>query len=205
MKWDMIRVRRWIRFYKNHLKEKAHGLDFSMVKVTDLHLSKTNKSSYYGYCMTDEDVIKEIIGKIPVSRNKASFMDIGCGKGMCLKVAEEMGFAKVSGLELDHDIADIGRKNMSKLKLGAEIIEDNATEFTDYKDYDVFYLYNPFGRSIFQKVIERIVESIKQKPREVFVAYLLPMQHDLWEEAGFEKIDEGHDGIRDLDYYIYRR
>ncbi|MBO4235291.1 MAG: methyltransferase [Firmicutes bacterium] len=205
MKWDMVRVKRWIRFFKNHLKEKARGLDFSMVKVTDLHFSKKNKSSYYGYCMTDEEVVKEILGKIHIDRSKANFMDIGCGKGMCLKVAEEMGFAKVSGLELDHSIAEIGRRNMNKLKLKAEIIEDNAIEFSNYKDYDVFYFYNPFGRSIFQKVIEKIVQSIEEKPREVFVAYLLPMQHDLWEAAGFKKIDEGHDNIRDLDYHIYKR
>ena len=205
LKWDAVRIRRWIRFFKNHLKEKARGLDFSMVQVTDIHYSEKNQSNYFGYCMTDEDVIKEIIGKIPLDRSKAAFVDIGCGKGMCLKVAEEMGFRKVSGIELDHSLAEVGKRNMKKLNLKADVIEANAIDFPNYKDYDVFYLYSPFGRSVFEKVIERIVLSIEEKPRTVFVAYLHPLQHDLWLDAGFEKIDEGHDNIRNREYYIYKR
>ncbi len=75
---------------------------------------------------------------------------------MCLKVASALGFKCVAGIELDHTLAEIGRSNMEKLKLDAEIIEANATTFEDYKDFDVFYFYNPFGRSVFIPVIERI-------------------------------------------------
>ncbi len=203
MKWDITRVKRWIRFYKKHLQEKKEGLDFSMSMSTDIHWTKENHSSYNGYCMTDDETLKEILSAIQIDPQNHNFLDIGCGKGMCLKVACEMDFHKVCGIELDHQIAEIGRRNMRKLNLDAHIFEENAIDFAGYENFDVFYFYNPFYGDVFEKVIEAIVESVKKKPRKIWVAYLWPVWDKLFLEAGFVKCGQVHDRVRNLETYIY--
>lgn len=203
MKWDITRVKRWIRFYMKHLKEKRQGLDFSMSMSTDIHWTKENHSSYNGYCMTDDETLKEILSSIKINPKEHCFLDIGCGKGMCLKVACEMGFKRVCGIELDHQIAEIGRKNMKTLSLDASIFEENAIDYAHYEDFDVFYFYNPFYGDVFEKVIEGITKSVEKKPRKIWVAYLWPVWDKLFLEAGFVKRGQVHDRIRNLEAYIY--
>ena len=49
------RVKRWAKYLKNYIKEKLHGLDFSMVYVGDL---QRNVDEFHGYSMTDADDMK---------------------------------------------------------------------------------------------------------------------------------------------------
>ena len=96
-----VRAKRWAKFLKNYLKERVHGLDFSMVYVGDL---QRNVEEFHGYSMTDADDMKRMLGAVPVDPRQSAFLDVGCGKGMCLKCAVEMGYKKVAGLDLDEHL-----------------------------------------------------------------------------------------------------
>lgn len=195
-----VRIKRWAKFFMNAINEKVHGLDFSMVYVGDL---QRNTADFHGYSMTDAQDMKHILQAIPVVAHKSAFLDVGCGKGMCMKCAAELGYKRVAGIDLDKHLLEIARSNMRRLQLDVECIYANAAEFADYKDYDVFYFYNPFGETIFRQVIQRIKESQHQRKRDIWVAYYHPVYAQLFEESGFRVKKELHDHTRDTVTKIY--
>ena len=89
-----VRTKRWIRFSINYIKERMRGLDFSMVYVGDI---QKNVAEFHGYSMTDEKDMKRMLKAIPVNPSECSFLDVGCGKGICMKCAVESGYGKVAG------------------------------------------------------------------------------------------------------------
>ena len=204
MSWTVNKVKRWVKYSYQHFVEKIHGLDFCMPMATDTHRnSKTSTSDYWVYHMTDEKVLKKMLNDVGTDLKKRSFVDIGCGKGMCLKVACDLGCKRVAGIELDPRLAEICRKNIRKLELPAKVFEENAIDFTHYASFDLFYFYNPFNGNIFEKVIAAIKKSVEERPREIWVVYLCPHFHDLFIEEGFSVIGEEYDEVRDLKAYVY--
>lgn len=197
-----VRTKRWGKFLLNYAKERAHGLDFSMVYVGDI---QENTAEFHGYSMTDEGDMKRMLRAVPVQPEKCAFLDVGCGKGMCMKCAAESGYRQVAGLDLDSHLLEIARRNMAKLSIPAQCIQANATEFGHYNDYDVFCFYNPFGRSVFEQVIEKLKESQGQRDRDIWVVYYHPVFAELFDLAGFILCDEVHDSTRDTTarFYLY--
>lgn len=195
-----VRARRWAKFLKNYAGEKFRGLDFSMVYVGDI---QRTIDDYHGYSMTDADDMKRMLRSVPIDPGTAAFLDVGCGKGMCMKCAVESGYRKVAGLDLDEKLLQIAQRNMKKLHMDVECIYANATEFEGYADYDVFYFYNPFGRSIFQQTIQKILDSQSQRDRDIWVLYYHPVFSELFTEAGFTLKNEIRDTTRDTSTLLF--
>lgn len=197
-----LRAKRWMKFFVNYINERIHGLDFSMVYVGQL---QQEVAEFHGYSMTDAGDMKRMLQAIPIDTTEVAFLDVGCGKSMCMKCAVESGYKKVAGLDLDQHLLNIARSNMTKLNMDADCIYANAVEFTKYADYDVFYFYNPFGRSVFEKVIQKIKKSQEERDREIWVLYYHPVFGELFENAGFTIENELHDKTRDTTtkYYHY--
>ena len=196
----ILRTKRWAKFLINYVNERLHGLDFSMFYVGEL---QRNVDEFHGYSMTDADDMKRMLKLVPIDVGEASFLDIGCGKGMCMKCAVESGYKKVSGLDLDEHLLGIARKNMAKLKMDVDCLYANAVDFTDYADYDVFYFYNPFGRHIFEQVIQKIIESQNERDREIWIVYYHPVFGDEFDKAGFTVKNEIPDKTRNTKTRIY--
>lgn len=195
-----VRAKRWARFMVNYARERVHGLDFSMVYVGEI---QQNTEEFHGYSMTDEGDMNQMLRAIPVKPENCAFLDVGCGKGMCMKCAAETGYHKVAGLDLDRHLLDIACKNMAALHIGAKCIQANAVDFDGYSEYDVFYFYNPFGRSVFETVIQKIKESQACRDRDIWVAYYHPVYAELFDQAGFVLKDELRDHSRDTTTRVY--
>lgn len=195
-----IRAKRWAKFMVNCAIELLRGLDFSMVYVGDV---QRKTAEFHGYSMTDAGDMKRMLQAIPIDVSKASFLDVGCGKGMCMKCAAESGYKKVAGLDLDAHLLGIARRNMKRLKLDVECIETNAVEFAHYANYDVFYFYNPFGAPIFEQVIQKLKESQSERNREIWAIYYHPVFAALFDAAGFQLKNEIHDKTRDTTTRFY--
>lgn len=195
-----VRAKRWAKFLVNYVNEKVHGLDFSMVYVGEI---QEKVDDFHGYSMTDAGDMKRMLQAVPVDPKQSAFIDVGCGKGMCMKCAVESGYKKVAGLDLDGHLLNIARGNMKKLGMDAECILANAVEFDRYSEFDVFYFYNPFGRSIFEQVLEKIKASQEERNRDIWVAYYHPVFAEVFENAGFIMKDELHDKTRDTTTRFY--
>lgn len=197
-----VRAKRWARFLVHYAGERLRGLDFSMVYVGDL---QRNVDDFHGYSMTDAGDMKRMLKEVPVDPFHAAFLDVGCGKGMCMKCAVEAGYSQVAGIDLDQRLLEIARKNMRRLHMDVECLYANAMDFDGYQNYDVFYFYNPFGRRVFQQVIEKLKASQERRDRDIWVIYYHPVFGDLFPQAGFQQVKEIPDSTRDTTarFYLY--
>jgi SAM-dependent methyltransferase len=80
-------------------------------------------------------------------------VDVGCGKGRVLNFwLSQYPEHKIVGLELDPVIAQAARRRLSKFS-NVTVLDGDAVRLLP-ADGDVFYLFNPFNRSVFETFIE---------------------------------------------------
>lgn len=104
------------------------------------------------------------------------FYDIGCGAGRMVCVAGLGRLAKVVGIELSHDLCELARKNVSRLRFRRtqiEIREEDAA-LADYSSGTVYFFCNPFGAATTQTVLDRLHESVIAQPRRIRIVYVHP-------------------------------
>ena len=79
------------------LWEKLRGLDFTM---RDTSLFKSSNGLCHGHSKTAEKHLKKIFSSLTFDGSER-LLDIGCGKGVVLRVASGYPFEKVAGKLLD--------------------------------------------------------------------------------------------------------
>lgn len=85
------------------------------------------------------------------------FLDVGCGIGSKLLVAQSYGF-QVSGLEVRPEYVSVARI----ICPNADVILGDAMEFTRYGEYDFIYCYRPFKEDSKEDQLEdRIIAQMK--------------------------------------------
>lgn len=188
------RYKRYVKYMTRYLfKERLFGLDFSM---RDASLLKKTHGVMHGYCASPTEHLKKIFDGLD-HPERARFLDIGCGKGLALRIAHER-FAKVTGVEYDQRLADICERNMRRLGMDdVRVFCGDAREFDNYDSYDVFYLANPFDGEILKPVLDKL-------PRGATIIYYHPICHQLVLDTGrFRLVRSLYDKERSYDTYIY--
>ncbi len=200
-KYTFKRILRYAIYMAQYIGERLRGLDFSMPAAGDI---TRNTVENYGYCKTSESHIKRALKKLPMDVEDGCYLDIGCGKGLTMKAAKDLGYKNVGGIDLDDKLMDIAKRNMKKLG-----IEDvffccvNALEFQGYGEYNVFFFFNPFDNTVLAPVMQRILDSVKENPRKIYVIYHHPKYGEVMEQAGLKKIVTMYEWLRDCYTAIY--
>ena len=83
-----------------------------------------------------------------------SFLDIGCGIGNVLLIAELMEF-KVKGLEKDEYPFTIAAKLIGH----EQVVQQDIWEYDLYHTFDVIYYFRPFHEGNLQRRFERFIED----------------------------------------------
>lgn len=107
------------------------------------------------------------------------FIDFGSGKGRVVYQAARYPFARVIGVEIAPELAEIARHNLQRNRhklvcQNVEIITADVTTFKIPDDMTVAYFYYPFVGDTFQRVIDNIIASLDRRPRRVRLVYALP-------------------------------
>lgn len=146
------------------------GLDFlGVIKVEDLQLNPeiVSKGSPSG-----NSYLKNVLKNIGINK-KDSILDIGSAKGSALKTMLDFPFQNIDGIEISSKLAEISAKNFQKLKTNkVKIFNQDACHFKHYNNYKYFYLYNPFPKKYFKKVIAKMDEQIKKKKYSLYTIIL---------------------------------
>lgn len=169
--------------------EKMHGYDIvDPIQVKDF----TNSMDGMRPCVNlSPKEIFPILDKchcIP-QKNDAIF-DFGCGKGSALFSFLDYGFSQVGGVEYADNVHEILTSNAEKLcnELNDKKMNcyhgDAALVKEELDEYNWFYLFDPFGRDVFEKVINNICESFNRHPRKIWIINILPKYHDVIEKTG---------------------
>lgn len=152
--------------------DKIRGVDF-FVEVLQ---NEENHSRYSATPASRFTAFRDYFSKLDVSQS--SIIDIGCGKGRMLEYWSKYRFKNVDGVEYSAQLCRICEKNMEVLRLPCTVYNEDASMFSRYIDYDFFYMFNPIRGELFERVIEKIEESVHIKPRKVRIIYCNP-----WEES----------------------
>ena len=146
-------------------------------------------SDFYHYQGAGYEVIIRMFNDLVKGREDFHFVDIGCGKGRAVIVAENAGFRRVTGIELYEDLLRSAAENVRKYPMKKEqsqltLVHVNALEF-DYQDEPaVYFMFNPFAEHVLRQVLLRITQATRS---ETFFIYMNPRFASVFAELGLKK------------------
>lgn len=133
-------------------------------------------------------ILARALGDWQITSNDV-FLDIGCGKGRMLYMAAQYPFARVLGVEISPQLANIARSNAlrwpSRAGCPIEVYCADAATFVIPPDVTLVYLFNPFDCATTDAVVKRLRQSIEQRPRRLRIIYLWPTCRDAVVQHGF--------------------
>ena len=124
---------------------------------------------------TDYKVLKQIFKtkKHYLSDCKV-FCDVGCGKGRVINYLLINGFSgKIIGIELDEYVAKFTKEWSRRFK-NVTIINNNVLNIDCLNSIDVFYLYNPFNKSVLEAFVDKLEMESKHRIRIIYCNALYP-------------------------------
>jgi SAM-dependent methyltransferase len=145
--------------------------------ISTMALKRNDSKQFFHYQPASYQVLMKIFPELLGQTAGLDFIDIGCGKGRAVFVAEYCGYKQLKGIELDEDLVTDARENSrhySFLKKGSEIqfVCANALEYDYQNKPSVYFFFNPFHEEIIRKVLERILAATTS---ETWFVYMNPM------------------------------
>ncbi len=179
---------REILFDLRHRVETVAPIELSALSIPDKKCSASSR--YQG---TDPRLVEEIFAKLPQAAKESTFVDYGCGKGRVLMLAALHGFQRVIGVEFAPELAEISRRNMSRLpppRRAAffEVFQGDAADFSPPPGPLTVFFYNPFHGETLLKVALLLQRHARQKNSTIRLLYVNPSFLEVFEECGFKVI-----------------
>lgn len=161
-----------------------HGTDTGGFEpLWKFQISSPNRRFGFSYQATDEKELADAVNFLHEDPQNLTFIDLGCGKGRALLGAANLGFKQVIGVEFAHELAEIARKNLAKMRIAsAVVVQTDAAEYRFPNSDMVVYLYNPFLQEVMQKVVANLRESLSGK---LYVIYKVPKCAAIFDTSGF--------------------
>jgi len=181
----------------DHWFDVRYGTDTSGMMPLD-RLTLRSPKKYGRYQATKIVPLKRLFSHIrPIIPPGSVLVDFGCGKGRVLMIASGYGFREVRGVEYAHKLCSVAIDNCNRYKLATKvttefrIIGSDAGEYIINPDENIFFLFNPFGKTILMKVLKNINKSLEQRPRKALLIYNTPRFDDMIvNESTFVRTEE---------------
>jgi SAM-dependent methyltransferase len=166
---------RWLREFRQRDSafDKSLGVDTKgPIGLWRLRVRSNNLPHAIRYEGVNPDLFRRALSKIGENFNGFSFIDLGCGKGRALLLANEFRFAQLIGVEFALELAAVARKNCDRAGVNATVLSQDAVQFSFPPGDLVVYLYNPFSPSVLAPVLDRLQESAISK---CYIVYVNPV------------------------------
>lgn len=175
-----------LRLFFDALVERRLGIETS--KVVPLHELGLAASNRVDYEPSSWFALRRVLSKRDVTEDDV-FIDFGCGKGRIVFQAARYRFKKVIGIELSPQLTAIANDNIERslVKLrckNIELVNKDVLQYEIPDDVTVAYFYNPFEGDIFAAVVDKLVASLKRRPRLLKIIYFSPREEDVLLRAG---------------------
>ena len=128
-----------------------------------------------------------------------TFVDFGCGKGRMLLLASELPFHEVIGVELNGTLAAAAARNAEiwteagNAVAPIKVLQQDATELPRPAGPCLFYLYNPFGAPVLNKLLERLEKDALDQPGDSDFIYLMAEFDEVFDQRkGYSILWRGH-------------
>ena len=160
--------------------ERGQDRTFGWVKLADVGFDHPERVSYMP---SGWSIARRAMRGLPVGDTDV-FLDLGSGKGRVVTlVARRYSFARVIGVEVVPEFTEHARANLERVRQrlrsrDVELLTTDATEYRVPDDVTHVFMFNPFGGVTFQRVFDRLIESLDRRPRRIFLMYVNPKLHD---------------------------
>ena len=147
------------------------------IPLDKLKISSENRNNGVTYQRSSYYYVKLAFQNLPINFNQSAVIDFGSGKGDVLIMINQLGFNKILGIEFADELAIIS-ENYIKQKIGnntnseIEVICCDAASYEIPGNYNVFFFYNPFNNTVFEKVLTNIERSLKIENRVIYIIYI---------------------------------
>jgi SAM-dependent methyltransferase len=184
----------WFTVYHEIRGEKKYNINTSKIEhVKKLSIKGNNVEHAEIYQGANYYLLEKVFDHLQTIEANQNILDFGCGKGRVLAVAAYYGFLKLTGIEFAKELCEAARRNIIPVqqKFPEEIfnvIHANAIDHKIENDTNVFFFFNPFDEVVMLSVVKNILLSLKENPREAYVAYINPVHKEIFMSAGFEQI-----------------
>lgn len=176
-------------------------IDLRYASVNELGLSADRS---HDYRHSGGIHLENVLNHLKITKEDA-IIDFGSGKGGALITFAQYPFSKITGVELLPELVAIAEKNFKLLNISnVTMVVSDAAEFTALDEYNYFYFYSPFPRSVMAAVMENIRASLLRRPRKVIIVYCNPEFHDIVErDPPFRKTEEFYHHQLSHPIYVY--
>jgi len=178
--WDFIRDSTPAR-----QRQRYGDIDFDWehrVDTTEATVSFRNRFLgvfHSAYQPTDPKAFHEMISQLDIDYSQFTFIDLGSGKGRTLLMASEYPFHRVLGVELLPELHRIAMDNIARYKGGVgervESICADARHFEFPPAPMVLFLFNPFPQTVFEEVLDNLMQSLALYKQTVYLIYHNPV------------------------------
>ncbi|RDW16197.1 methyltransferase [Oceanobacillus chungangensis] len=158
--------------YDKMLNIKTTGNQWGFPSMT--HYNPYEPTLYYA--------LEVLFGHYELKRED-HIIDFGSGKGRLSFYIDYYFHAKVTGIEMNEKFYEMAMKNraqyLHRTKRRGDGIQFYCGLAEDYKidlSANRFYFFNPFSVQIFHRVIQNILQSIEESPRNIEIILYYP--HD---------------------------
>jgi SAM-dependent methyltransferase len=159
--------------------DSLYGIDTGgIINASALRTGSASDVHSFGYGASLPSVIRRGIEACP-NLDQATFIDMGCGKGLPLAVASEYPFRRIIGVELSPDLCAVARRNAETIaarfpeRTRIEIAQDDIIAFDLPAGYVIVYLYNPAYPPLISRLVPRLAEH-QARGGKVMVVYYNP-------------------------------
>lgn len=162
-------------------------------KTLGIHTRRFKKSrsrEYFHYQGAGYKLLFKLFSALDPGIKHYRFVDIGSGLGRAVFVAEQCGFTKLVGIELDKDLYEEAGQNLHRFtpsnpKSEICFIHQNALEASYENSRCVYFLFNPFNRSVLEQVLRRIQSGTQE---DTWFIYMNPLFREAFQSPAFEHI-----------------
>ncbi len=128
------------------------------------------------YQAIDPDIFRACLAHIREDLSRFTFIDLGCGKGRPLLLAEEYNFRRIIGVEISGRLAKVAAANAARVESQRiSVVCADARRVRFPSGPLVVFLFNPFRAEILAAVAQRL----SQHTNELYVVYINPLYGDL--------------------------
>ena len=176
------------------MKENENTWD-KLLQIKTTGRDDSNSDQYrYPYEPTPYAVL-ERLSNSGLIRKRDVVLDYGCGKGRVDFFLSYQTKASTIGIEYDERIYQSALENQKTtvLKAKPEFVLASAESYEVPTKVNRCYFFNPFSVEILRMVMDRILESCRENPREILLFFYYPSkeyQSYLEEMKGLKLYDE---------------
>ncbi|MDO9000569.1 MAG: class I SAM-dependent methyltransferase [Bacteroidota bacterium] len=167
------------------INEKKYGITTSSIK-------KSNSTEFFHYQGAGYLILFRVLEQIAAQTKQFEFVDIGCGKGRPVFVAESIGYKTLTGIDLDGELISVAKENLKNYLLKTQdskiqFLQVNALEYSYKNMPTVYFLFNPFNEEVLEKVLRKIISSTNS---ETWFVYMNPKYSQVFTPDKFDLINE---------------